>query len=58
MEACQKTLTLQRVCLLFWSIFSLPEGPQAAGCDDARGTQPATFLLVLLPSAAWDLCLT
>lgn len=51
MEGCQKTLTFQRVYLLFWSIFSLSEGPQAAGYDGARGTQAATFLLLLLPPA-------
>lgn len=51
MEGCQKLLLSQRVNLLFWSIFSLSEGPQAAGYDGARGTQPATFLLVLHPPA-------
>lgn len=51
MEGCQTTLTLQRGYLLLWSIFSLSEGPQAAGDDGARGTQPATLLLVLLPPA-------
>lgn len=51
MEGCQKTLIFQRACLLFWSIFSLPEGPQAAGYDGARGTRPVTFLLELLPPA-------
>lgn len=51
MEGCQNTLTLQRLYLLFWSIFSLLEGPQAAGYDGAHGTQPATLLLVLHPPA-------
>lgn len=51
MEGWQKTLTLQRVCLLLWSNFSLSEGPRAAGYDGARGTRAATLLWVLLPPA-------
>lgn len=55
MEGCQKTLTLQRVYSPLWSIFSLSEGPQAAGYDGAHGTQPAPFLSVLHPQHSdWD----
>lgn len=51
MEGCHTTLTPPRGSLLVGPIFSLSEGPQAAGHDGARGTQLATSLLVLLPPA-------
>lgn len=39
MEGCHTALTLQRGSWLVWPIFSLSEGPRAAGDDGARGAQ-------------------